>query len=94
MDEKTILEYLLTLLEQNHVVIRSEAMGGRGGGLCKFKNRTVFFVDSEASTADIAVLCAQAVNELVDLEGIYIVPQVRDFLEKHAGQVDRPQGNT
>jgi len=63
-------------------------MGGRGGGLCKFKNRTVFFVDAEASTADVAVTCARAVNELVDLEAIFILPQVRDFLEKHADRID------
>ncbi|HPD46862.1 MAG TPA: hypothetical protein P5279_10165 [Anaerohalosphaeraceae bacterium] len=88
MDEKAILEYLLGLLEANQVAIRTEPMGGRGGGLCKLKNRTIFFVDSEASTADIAVLAARAVNEIVDLEAIYIVPQIRDFLEKHAADVD------
>jgi len=93
MDEKTILEYLLGLLEGNSVAIRTEPMGGRGGGLCKLKNKTVFFVDSEASTADIAVLAAHAVTELVDLEAIYIVPQVRDFLEKHTADVDRPPAN-
>ncbi|MBE0535070.1 MAG: hypothetical protein IH624_05315 [Phycisphaerae bacterium] len=90
MDEKAILEYLLTLLENNRVAIRTEAMGGTGGGLCKFKNRAVFFVDSEASTADTAVLCARAVNETVDLETVYVVPQVRDFLEKHARHIDHP----
>lgn len=93
MDEKGILEYLLVLLEANHVAIRTEPMGGGGGGLCKFKNRAIFFVDSEASTADSAVLAARAVTEIVDLEAIYIVPQIRDFLEKNAPNIDRPPAN-
>ncbi len=83
MDEKAVVEYLLLLLEQNNVAIRTEALGGRGGGVCKLDSRTVVFVDSEASAADTAAMCAHAVNELVDTEKMYIVPQVRDFLEKH-----------
>ena len=83
MDEKAVVEYLLSLLEKNNVAVRTEALGGRGGGLCKLKDRTVVFVDSEASAAETAAMCAQAVNDLVETEKMYIVPQVRDFLEKH-----------
>jgi len=88
MDERTIIEQLLILLEQHHVAIRSEPMGGRGGGLCKLKNHTVFFVDSEAPAIDTAILCARAVNEIVDLEAVYVVPQIRDFIEKFGHEVD------
>ncbi len=83
MDEKAVIEYLLALLEQHNVAIRTEALGGRGGGVCKLKDRTVVFVDSEAPAAETAVMCAHAVNDLVETEKMYIVPQVRDFLEKH-----------
>ena len=83
MDEKAVVEYLLSLLEKNNVAVRTEALGGGGGGVCKLRDRTVVFVDSEVSAAETAAMCAHAVNDLVETEKIYIVPQVRDFLEKH-----------
>jgi hypothetical protein len=83
MEDQAILEELLVLLEQNGVVIRNESMGGSGGGLCKIKDKSLFFVDTEAQAADMAVTCAQAIHEMVDIEGIYIRPQIRDFLERH-----------
>ncbi len=91
MEEQAILEELLALLEQNDIAIRTEPLGGRGGGLCKLKDKTLFFVDSEASTADMAAICAHAVTELLEIESIYIKPQVRDFIEN--SQVD-PQGES
>lgn len=81
MEEEAVLDELLALLEQNGVSIRTEPMGGGGGGLCKMKDKQVFFVDAEAQRADMAVICAQAVREMVDLGNIYIKPQIRDFLE-------------
>ena len=83
MEDQAILEELLVLLEQNGVVIRSESMGGSGGGLCKIKDKRVFFVDREGQAADTAVICAQAIHEMVDIEGIYLRPQIRDFLERN-----------
>ena len=74
----------MVLLEQNDVIIRNESMGGGGGGLCKIKDKTVFFVDTDASSAEMAVICAQAVAEEIDIEAVYIKPQIRDFLEKHS----------
>ena len=82
MEAEAVLDELLALLEHNGVSIRTEPMGGGGGGLCKIKDRQVFFVDTEAQTADMAAICAGAVREIVDLENIYIRPQIRDFLER------------
>jgi len=81
MEEDTVLDELLALLEQNGVSIRTEPMGGAGGGLCKMKDKQVFFVDAEAATADMVAVCAEAVRETVDVEKIYVRPQIRAFLE-------------
>jgi len=83
MEDHAILDELLALLGQNNVTIRSEPMGGAGGGLCKIKDKQLFYVDTEAHSAEMAVTCAQAVNEIMDIESIYIRPQIRDFLEKN-----------
>ena len=83
MDSADILLELSALLEQNGVVVRRQSLGGGGGGLCKIKDKTVFFVDTECSATEMAVICARAVNETLDAESVYIKPQVRQFLEKY-----------
>ena len=84
MNDQRILEELLALLEANHVKIRSEPLGGRGGGLASMKGESIFFVDTQASSADVAALCADAVRKLVDIETIYLRPETRLFLESNA----------
>jgi len=83
MNEERILEELLALLEANEVQIRREPLGGRGGGLACMKGERIFFVDTQAASAEVAALCADAVLKLVDIEAIYLRPEVRLFLETH-----------
>jgi len=87
MNEKDILDQLLILLESRGVKIRYEQLGG-GGGLCTIKGENFFFVDTQAPAVETAVLCAQAVLKLIDIENIFLKPQIRDFLEK-----SRPENN-
>ena len=81
MDKHKILDELLALLEANGITIRSESLGGSGGGLCTVKNRQIFFVDTQASLAEMAAICAEAVAKVVDTENIYIRPEIRRFIE-------------
>ena len=87
MNEQAILEELLALLEASNVKIRSEPLGGGGGGLCSIKGQRIFFVDTQAPTADVAALCAEAVKKVVDIEKVFIKPQVRQFVENNNSQV-------
>jgi len=82
-----ILEELLALLEANGVVIRNEPLGGSGGGLCTIKGQQIFFVDTEASSAVSAAVCAEAVPKVADIEKLYIRPEVRQFIENHNNQI-------
>ena len=81
MNEQAILEELLSLLGANDVKTRNEPLGGRAGGLCTVKGQKIFFVDTQASSAESAELCAQAVLQIVDIENIYLKPQIRQFIE-------------
>jgi hypothetical protein len=87
MNEQRILEELLALLEANGVAIRSEPLGGSGGGLCTIKGRPTFFVDAQAASSDVAALCAEALPKVTDVESIYIRPEVRQFIENHNSQI-------
>jgi len=85
MNEQRVLEELLELLEGAGVQVRSEPLGGGGGGLCHLKGESIFFVDTQSSSADNAARCAEAVAKTVDIEAMYITPAVRQFIEKHGG---------
>ncbi|MBN1360949.1 MAG: hypothetical protein JW993_10170 [Sedimentisphaerales bacterium] len=87
MNEQRILDELLALLEGTGVKVRREAMGGRGGGLCAVKGEHIFFLDTESASAETAALCAQAITRLMDIEAVYVRPEVRQFIEGHAGSV-------
>ena len=87
MNEQRIVEELLTLLEANAVTIRNEPLGGSGGGLCTMKGQSIFFVDTQAQSADIAPICAEAVSKVADIEKLYIKPEVRQFIESHTPSV-------
>ena len=89
MNEQRILEELLALLEANGVAIRNEPLGGSGGGLCTVKGRQIFFVDTQAQSAEVAALCAAAVARVTDIEKLYIRPQIRQFIEAHNDTTSR-----
>lgn len=80
MNDRQILDELLALLEANDVAIRREPMAGRGGGLCEVKGSYMFFLDTDAPAAESAPICAQAVDRVVDVENIYIKPEIRQFI--------------
>ncbi len=87
MNEQRILDELLALLEGHGVTIRNEALGGAGGGLCLVKGANIFFLDTEANSAETAACCAEAVSKLLDTETVYIRPEVRQFIEDQTGSV-------
>ena len=84
MNEQRILEELLALLEANGVTVRNEPLGGSGGGLCAVKGKPIFFVDTQAPSAQAAAVCAEAVSKTVHIEKVYIRPEVRQFIENYS----------
>ena len=82
MNTERILEELLSLLEANGVKIRRDNLGGSGGGMCKIKNENFIFIDNQAAGIEKARVCAEAVAEYIDdLEDIYLLPEIREFIE-------------
>jgi hypothetical protein len=87
MTEQRIKEELLHLLEANGVTVRNEPLGGSGGGLCTVKGQRIFFVDTQAPSTEVAALCAEAVAKLLDIETVYVRPEVRQYIENHSNQI-------
>ncbi len=87
METQVILQQLLDMLSENGIKVRSEPLGGLGGGLCKLKDRHIFYVDTDGSAAHRAHAAAIAIRQIVDIEAVYLRPQVREFIE-NAGPAD------
>ena len=83
MNEQRILEELLSLLEANGVKIREEPLGGSGGGLCMMKGENLFFKDTQAPAFLMATMCAKSIVKVLDIEQIYLLPEIREFIENY-----------
>jgi hypothetical protein len=80
MDPHWTVEMLTELAEKLGIECRAAPLGGSGGALCTIKGRQVLFVDTEADAAQQAHALGAALAGL-DLENVFIVPQLRQFLE-------------
>lgn len=83
MNQQDIAEQLLEIIDKNGIDIRYERLGGSGGGLCTIKDKKIMFVDSQATAAETAGNCADALVKIVDINSIYLRPEIRRFVEEH-----------
>ena len=84
MGEHHILKTLVDLLEANRIKVRREILEDGPGGLCRIGKERVLFLDSSAIPVEQAKICASALAEVVDIDNIYLLPDVREFVENRA----------
>lgn len=82
MDIGSRLEELLRLAEEIGIDLRTEPMGGEGGGMCLLKGRRVLFVDTSADVATRYERTLAGMAQVPELEGRYILPELRRDLEQ------------
>ena len=82
-----MLEELVMILESNGVAIRREPLAGGAGGLCTVSGRHIFFIDTQAPSIEVASVAAEAIAKLIDIENIYLRPEIRQFIESHGSSV-------
>ncbi len=84
MDDEAVLDVLLDILRQSsNLEIRKVPMGGQGGGLCRLKDKVLFYVDSDVSAGEMLAITAGAVGRVVDVDSIYLRPQIREVIEQY-----------
>ena len=86
MEDKSVLNGLLDLAERLGVEVRHEFLGGEGGGMCQLRGKNVLFVDLAAPLTEQIAQSAAALAGLENLEEQYMIPKVRQMLEKYRGQ--------
>jgi hypothetical protein len=88
MNQQQILEELVSILETNGIQVRDEPLSGQMGGLCTVRGRSIMFLDSDTGAQDNSDACAEAVGQAINIEELYIKPQVRQYIEAHCGAPD------
>ena len=85
MQAAKVFEHLEDLAEKLGVEIVYEKLGGEDfrvrGGLCKVRGRYKIFVDRSETIEGRIEILAKALSSL-NTEGIYLLPQIREILEK------------
>jgi len=83
MEDQLLLQALLEVAEKAGIEVRQAALGGQGGGLCVLRGKKILFIDVSADLAEEIARTAEALADLEDLEQQYLLPQVRQVLQKH-----------
>jgi hypothetical protein len=83
MDTAALLAELLDLAARLEIEGRQESLGGEGGGLCRLRGKRVMFVDTAAPPAEQLDRTAAALAPLPDWQNLYLLPQVREYLESY-----------
>lgn len=90
MDEQFIIDQLEELVERFGIKIRYEPMHQDEesvklvGGMCRLKEEYMLIINSKATFAEKIRALAEALRHF-DLDGVYIRPALREFLEKIPG---------
>ena len=86
MQRQELLTALLELAESAGLEVRKEYLGGEGGGLCLLRGKRILFLDTAADTAEQVARTAAALADLPELEAMYVLPQVREELDKYQAE--------
>ena len=86
MQEQELLTALLDLADKVGLEVRKEYLDGEGGGLCILRGKRILFVDSAADSAEQIAHTAQALARQPELAMMYVLPQVREELEKYKSE--------
>jgi hypothetical protein len=87
MDESTIIRQLEELADTFGLQIRYEPIRTDDnlpnvlGGVCRFKGDNVLIINSNATVRDKIKTLAEAIRNF-DLDQVYILPVIRELLEK------------
>ena len=80
MKDQELLEALEELAGRLDIRIRRESFRG-DGGLCRLRGESMIIVNRSRTPAEQAELLARSLSQM-DLDGIYIAPQVREAIER------------
>jgi len=83
MEWEEIETELIALAERLGIEIRHVRYEGEGG-LCLIRGKEVLAVNDSLDTPDRVVVMARALAAVPEIEGVYMVPEIRSLIDKYA----------
>jgi hypothetical protein len=84
LDEAVLLDHLEELAQRLGIEVRYEDLQGeapfQSGGLCRIHDKQFIIVHARAGIKEKNLVLARALRRF-DLDGVYLKPALRDFLE-------------
>ncbi|MFZ0390131.1 MAG: hypothetical protein WAN36_06690 [Calditrichia bacterium] len=80
-EQLALLEELVELLQKCGLPVRMES-GNFSGGFCRVQDQNVFFIN-KSQNPDFNIELLKEQLTAMDLDGVYISPKIRDFLEEN-----------
>lgn len=74
---------MIDLAKRTGIAVRHAHLGGAGGGLATIKGQRHLFVDLDADPADQLEQTAKALARVVELETVFVRPDVRNVLDQY-----------
>lgn len=84
MDLQRRLEFLVEFAGACGFEVRSESLGGEGGGLCKLRGKTILFVDLAADLETRYEKTLAALAGRPELDQRFVPPEIREDLASRA----------
>lgn len=96
MNARRMVDELCLLAERLGLEVRREPLDGAPGGLCVLKGRRFVLVDATADADQQAEVLASALAEAartapagsLALDDLFILPEVRQFLQGYAAEAE------
>jgi hypothetical protein len=91
VNAKRLIDELRLLADRLGLPVRMEPLDGIAGGLCVLGRRTLVLVDSSQPADMQADTLAEAITEYIgrpeapDLDDVFVLPEVRGFLNQYLG---------
>ena len=82
MDAQQTVDMLLDLAEKLGIECRAAPLAGSGGAMALIKGKPVLFLDAEATPADQAHALGAALAKDDRLDDVFLVPQLRQFIDQ------------
>ena len=83
MNPQDLLERLAELAAQLDISVRRTDLGGSGGSLVNLRGQQILFIDTLADPDDQLERLIGDFARLPQLEKIYIIPELRELLDKY-----------
>ena len=85
MEWEEIETELAALAEKLDIEVRHVRYEGEGG-LCVLRGKRVLMVNDALAAADRAGIMAQALATIPEVQDVYVAPEVRRLLDRHASE--------